>query len=339
MSNPAEILTLSIAVKGEVVSCNLPEFRDAVTLFLSEINRDLVTDDQFGQAEIDVKRLKSIEESIVAAKKKALEDAETLRNLFDSLDDATGEVSKARLELEKLIKQKKESVKSALVATALNNINCAPHLRLKTYGTRMDSAIKGKRTLDSMEAALNQAVGMANEQIAKCREVIAVWQKANDEDSPPDYDALIITSPDMVRLELQRRSEKKAADAECRRLEDVAEQERQKARAAQASAVASAAPSEVDRRNEWERQEKEDKAAMQAAPAPQPIAPAVVATPAPEGETEEQELARYKAACLACFAPLKAARAALQHPANIEKAGKLAAAINAAWTELKGGAK
>lgn len=328
----SEILTLTVAVKGEVVSSNLPEFREAVTLFLSEVNRDLTTDEQFGQAEIDVKRLKTIEDGIASAKVKALADAETLRTLFDNLDEANEEVRKARLELENLVKRQKESVKAALVATALNKVDCAPHLRLKNYRERIEAAIKGKRTLDSMETALNQAVGMANEQIEKCRLVIEEWKKANDEDFPPDFDALIITSPDIVRLELQRRTEKKAADAERRRLEKIAEDERAAARRAMAEAQAAAKAQEAVAApapvvvNELPIREK----------APLPV---TGETQAPEQQDDETaERVRFIALVRAAFAPIKAAREGLKHPKNIEAAKAFAAGVASHWETLaKGG--
>ena len=323
------ILTLTVAVKGEVVSSNLPEFREAVTLFLSEVNRDLTTDEQFGQAEIDVKRLKAIEEGIAAAKVKALADAETLRTLFDNLDEANEEVRKARLELENLVKRQKESVKAALIATALNKVDCAPHLRLKNYRERIEGAIKGKRTLDSMETALNQAVGMANEQIDKCRAVIDEWKIANDEDFPPDFDALIITSPDMVRLELQRRTEKKAADAERRRLEQEAEKARADARRAMAEAQAAAKAQ-----------------APVAVPVPVVVQelpiregqPTMVDNDVEQGESEAAERARFISLVRVAFAPIKAAREALKHPKNIEAAKAFAAGVASHWEILtKGG--
>lgn len=304
----SEILTLTVAVKGEVVSSNLPEFREAVTLFLCEVNRDLKTDEQFGQAEIDVKRLKAIEEGIAAAKVKALADAETLRALFRNLDEANEEVRKARLELENLVKRQKESVKADLVATALHKVACAPHLRLRNYRERIEGAIKGKRTLDSMESALNQAVGMANEQIDQCRAVIDEWKMANDEDFPPDFDALIITSPDMVRLELQLRTEKKAADAERRRLEKIAEEERANSRRAMAEAQA---------------------------------APVVVQElPTREGgESEAAERARFIALVRAAFGSIKAAREGLKYSNNILVAKAFAVGVASHWESLtKGGA-
>jgi len=332
----SDILTLTVAVKGEVVSSNLPEFREAVTLFLSEVNRDLTTDEQFGQAEIDVKRLKAIEDGIAAAKVKALADAETLRTLFDNLDEANEEVRKARLELENLVKRQKESVKAALVATALNKVDCAPHLRLKNYRERIEGAIKGKRTLDSMETALNQAVGMANEQIDKCRDVIEEWKKANDEDTPPDFDALIITSPDMVRLELQRRTEKKAADAERRRLEKIAEEERAAARRAMAEAQAAA-----------KAQAAVAAPAPAPAPAPTPVVvnelpireeqPALIDKDVEQGESETAERARFVALVRSAFGPIKEAREGLKHPKNIEAAKAFAAGVASHWETLTKG--
>lgn len=335
MSDTTEPLALAIVVKGEVVSSNLPEFRDAVKFFVGAINRDLVTDDQFNQADVDAKRLKALEEAIAAAKQKALADAVTLHALFTALDDSSEEIRKTRLDLENQIKRQKESVKSQLVADALNKVDCAPHLRLKTYGSIVENAIKGKRTLDSMEKALSQIVGSLNEQLAATKAVIAEWEAANE--ICPDAETLALEPAETVRLKLQQRTQARIAAEEKKRLAHVAEEERQKRIAAEAEAKAAQAPPAVAPVVVNETPVRETQAPLsytRETQAPAPSA-AEVAT-----EDEAAERARFVAIVRQAFVPIKEARAALKFPNNRTAALAFTNGVLEHWETLsKGGAK
>jgi hypothetical protein len=314
-----------------------------VTLFVGTINRDLATDEQFGQAEIDVKRLQQVEEGIAAAKEKALRDAEQLHALFASLDDANEQVRTARLDLQKQIDQQKKSVKAQLVADALNQINCTPRLRLKTYGSIVENSIKGKRTLDSMKKALDVIVGSLNKALAASKAEITEWEKANGE-TVPDAETLELEPADSVRLKLQARTRERENAKERKRLADEAEKERQARLKAEADAKANAAPSpapvlenppfaapsESERFDAWDQQEQEVKAAM---PAPAPTTP----SPSSPDESEAEELARLCATIRAAFAPIKVARESLKHPQNILLAREFAAAVLPAYERLQKG--
>jgi hypothetical protein len=339
-------MTLSIVCKGEVISSNLPEFRDAVVAFVGAINRELVTDEQFGQAEIDVKRLKSIEEATLAAKEKALRDAETLHALFTSLDEIAEIPRQARLDLSGLIDRQKKAVRAQLVADALNRIECAAHLRLKNFGAIVEGSIKGKRTLDSMQKALDIIVGSLNAQIAASKAVITEWESANQE-RVPDADALEIEQPETVRLKLQARTDARKAAEERKRLEE--EQARERRRLADEVAAERAANAQLV---------QAQVAAPQPAPVPQaqesaaPV-PIVESLPASEPasepaqefaltaeESEEEELARLCFAIRAAFSPIRTVKESLKHQRNIDLAKAFASNINVAfkWLE-KGGDK
>lgn len=333
-------MTLSIVCKGEVISSNLPEFRDAVVAFVGAINRELVTDEQFGQAEIDVKRLKNIEEATLAAKEKALRDAETLHALFVSLDEIAEIPRQARLDLSSLIDRQKKAVRAQLVADALNRIECAAHLRLKNFGAIVEGSIKGKRTLDSMQKALDIIVGSLNAQIAASKAVIAEWEAANQE-RVPDADVLEIEQPETVRLKLQARTDARKAAEERKRLEE--EQARERKRLADEVAAERAT-----------RLQAEAAAAPQPAPAPQAqeaTAPAPIVESLPTSEpaqefaltaeeSEDEELARLCFAIRAAFSPIRNVKESLKHQRNIDLAKAFANNINAAfkWLE-KGGDK
>ncbi len=351
----APVMALAVVVKGEVVSSNLVEFRASVKGYIAKINKELKTDEQFGQAELDVKSLKKMEELHKLAEERVLSQAEGINALLKELTESNSEVSRVRLDLEATIKRQKEMVKSRLVADALNQVECAPHLRLKTFGSIVENAIKGKKSLESMEKSLREIVGSLNEQLRASYAVIAEYEAANE--VVPDKDTLALGAAENVRLELARRKQAREAADEKKRLEKIADDERNarlKAEAemkrereanekAQRERYAAPVPVEAERDEEWERREQETKATF--SPAPVVQAPAAVAAPAPQpvGYTSSQspaaEMLRFQEVCLTAFASLKTARAEIQHEENAAKIDVFRAAINAAWKVMKGGAQ
>jgi hypothetical protein len=312
-------MKLAVVVKGEVVSSNLVEFRTAVTAFVAAINRNLTTDLEFGQAEDDVKQLKKLEDLHKLSEARVLEQAQGINQLLKELKESSEEVSKVRLELEKTIKSRKEAVKSQLVSAALNNLECAPHLRLKTFGSVVENSIKGKKTLESMEKSLAQITGSLNEQLAASKAVIAEYEESNE--VVPDADTLMLGNAENVRLVLAQRKQAREAAEEKKRLEQIAENERNariKAEAQRESAIGQTVLVETV-----------------PVPAPAVTAPAVVA---PEQATEEEEMSIFMNVCLNAFAQLKTARAEIKHEENAVKIDAFRGSINAAWKVLKGGA-
>lgn len=320
MNHTFELIPLTIETRGEVIASNVDEFRVLVRGALANINRELRTDEEFGQAELDVKALKSAEDAVKAAKEKALADAEQLNALFRALDETGEEIRAPRLELEKLIAKRKEEVKTELVTEALGKLDCAPRLRAGTFGRSLQDAIKGKRTLDSMRKALEVTVTTHNAMIGKCRVAIDTFTWEHGKELALDAEDLEVKSLDQVEAELRRRLEAVRAEEERKRL--AAEAEKARAEAAQARREAAEA--------------SKPPLPPVATPAPRPAAPVEpqAAPPAAEKPLEIEAGAEwddFKAKVVAAFAPVKAARAALQHPDNQAKAQAFAEAVGQAW--------
>jgi hypothetical protein len=321
-------MTLSIVCKGEVVSSNLPEFRQAVVALVGSINRNLTTDNDFAQAKTDVKKLTEVEARIADAKDKALRDAEQLHALFSALDDANEEVRAARLDLQKQVERQEKAIKAQLVADALNRIECAPHLRLKNFGAIVEGSIKGKRTLDSIQKALDVIAGSLNAQITAAKAVIDEWETANQE-RVPDADLLEIEQPETVRLKLQARTAERKAAEERKRLADEAAAERAARVKAEAEAKAQEKP-------------QEDRVY---APAGEPLPAQVLPASAAKQEfaltaeeSADEELTRFISGVRAAFVPIKTLRQSLKNARNIELAQAFASDVNAAFNQiLKGG--
>lgn len=325
-----DLMALSVIVKGEVLSSNLAEFRESVKKFTAEINRDLCTDEQFGQAEIDVKSLKKLEEVHALAQERTLSQAEGINALLKELSESSEEVRKIRLDIESLIKREKERVKSRLIADALNKIECAGHLRLKTFASVVEGSIKGKRTLDSINKALSEVVETINEQLSASAAVIAEYEVQNE--IVPDKETLVLGNAENVRLILAQRKQAREAGEEQKRLQKIADDERNERIKAQAEAKSAieAQALHVETKPVIETE-------LKLAPVVGHVAP--VSNPAPEveDEPEAQELARLISMIRDAFAPIKAARQSLKYPHNILLASEFAAAVLPAFQTLQKG--
>lgn len=312
--NTFENLVLVVEAKGEIVSSNLELFREKVQENLALVNRNLQTDEDFGQAELDVKGLKFAEEVVKEAKRKALEDAESLNAFFAALDESAEEVRQARLELEKLIKERKEKIKKELVAEALGAIDCDPSLKPKFNGV-IDSEIKGKKSVDSIKKGLSRAVALCNGGIRESREVIALFRAQHGDNSVPDERNLEIMNASVVKVELQRRADLKKADEEKARLVEEAAQARREAQAAREETPEAPAP-------------------------PQQSTPIRMSVPVAQvaKKTADTEWAEFKVSIFAAFGQIKEAKQKLEFEENIQRIDEFSKAINAAWkTASRGG--
>mgnify|MGYP006870079599 CR=1 FL=1 len=329
MNHPFEIIPLTVEVRGEITTNNLPEFRDLVRAALVNINRDLKTDDDFEQAEKDVKALKGAEDAVREAAVKAFD--EKLKALVDGLNETAEEIRAPRLEIEKLIAKRKEEVKADLIKQATERIDCAPRLRNSVYGKSLAEAVKGKRSFESMSKALEVVVTIHNGTIGKNRAMIESFTKTHGEELVPDREELETKSPDSVEGELRRRFDAKKAAEERKRLE--AETAAARAAEAKAKAEADAARKEAESAKQPAKSEplpdlpKIDSIQVGTQKPETPRAENVVEFP----QSEDAEWEAFRTAVFTGFGPLKAARESLKHPGNIARAAEFSQGVNAAW--------
>ena len=318
MNNAFSIIPLAIEARGEIITNNLPEFRELVREALGNINRDLVTDEQFGQAELDVKALKEAEDAVRSAAVKAFDDQ--LKALVDGLNETAEEIRVPRLELEKIIAKRKEDVRAEIVEEFLGAFDIEPKLARKHFLAGLQTNIKGKRTLESMRTACRIYQTTQQAMISKCREILASFEKAHGPDLIADRRELELEKPEGLEAELRRRFEAKRAREEKARLE--AEAAAAKAEAAKAQAALAEASKPPLGTSNIER------------PTSNIERPTSNVAKEETQLTADEEWKAFKAAAMAAFAPLKAAKAKLVYPRNTAKAQVFANAINAAWQEV-----
>lgn len=241
--------TLIIQVEGKVVSSNMEAFTEKMREFLASINKELSSDLEFGQAETDAKQLKTIEENIKAAKEKALADAEQLHALFSALDTASEECRQARLNLENQIKKRKEEIKEEIVKAALADLDCQPAYRAQ-YHAEIVTAMKGKKTVDSLKASAAAVVAARNAQFGENKEMLQAHKNAHGIHLVMDEAQLITHSPEALRMTLERRVEKYEAEQREKKLQAEANEAK-----AKADALAKMQADEDERRDRDEKVE------------------------------------------------------------------------------------
>jgi putative phage-type endonuclease len=160
---------LRIQVEGTVIASNLQAFRETALAEIRSVKRELSTDQDFADAELSVKWCREVEDRLEAAKRNALSQTQSIEELFRAIDDVSAEARRVRLDLEKLVKVRKEEVRTAIVVEAQRAL--AKHLAtlsaevepFSVSGVVADfaGAIKGKRSINAMHDAVDAALAEA----------------------------------------------------------------------------------------------------------------------------------------------------------------------------------
>lgn len=166
---PENLPALLIQVSGAITASNLPEFKEAALAVLGGINRDLRTDQDFATAESTVKWCGDVESRLAAAKAHALSQTATIEEVFRAIDEISAEARRVRLDLDKLVKARKEEIRGEIVAggiAAFREHIAALNARLgKPYMPAVpadfNGVIKGKRTVESLRGAVNDELARA----------------------------------------------------------------------------------------------------------------------------------------------------------------------------------
>lgn len=168
---PESLPALHIVINGGVQSSNLADFKATALAVFQSINRNLTSDADFADAEKTVKWCGDVEDRLKAAKEHALSQTESIDALFRTIDDISAEARRVRLDLDKLVKARKEAIREEIVMEGRNALaaHCeALNARIgKQYMPQVHAdfaaAIKGKRTVDSLRDAV--ATTLANAKI------------------------------------------------------------------------------------------------------------------------------------------------------------------------------
>ena len=169
---PGMLPALRIELTGAVTASNLAEFRDTAIAVFQGIRTDLQTDQDFADAEQTVKWCEDIEDRLRAAKDHALSQTRSIDELFRAIDAITAESKAKRLELDKLVKARKEQIRGEIMTNGRDAV--IEHYRVvnATLGEHaiaipsslpadLAAAVKGKRTVTTLKDAVDGVVTAA----------------------------------------------------------------------------------------------------------------------------------------------------------------------------------
>ncbi|WKL53110.1 YqaJ viral recombinase family protein [Pseudomonas kielensis] len=287
---PDQLPALRIEVTGMVTESNLGAFKSHAMTVFGGINTELATDQDFADAETTVKWCGDVEDRLKAAKEHALSQTESIDALFKAIDDIAAEARRKRLELEKLVKARKDTIRNDIVIDAakalqvhIDQINGTFNGRIRMPKVVADFAgvIKGKRTIASLKEAADSELARAKIEASRIADLIRLNLNSLNELAADHkflfhdaQDLVQKANDDLVALVKVRINEHELAEQKKRELE----QQRQQA-AQQAAVQQQAEPAQV------------------AEPQPKAVEPAPVTTTAavaPITQTQADDGRRFK---------------------------------------------
>lgn len=174
-----------VQATGMVTASNLAEFKEAATTFIANIKTELISDDDFAQAEATVKFCKDAEGNLESTKASVLAQMSTVDEVVRTLDHIKKQLADKRLMLDKLVTKEKEARKLSIVNEAAAKFTA--HIQMleeeikpiRLSGAQVKNsfadAIKGKKSLASMQDAVDTA--LANIKIALDTEAADIRKK------------------------------------------------------------------------------------------------------------------------------------------------------------------
>lgn len=163
--NLEELPALVVDISGEVRASNLPEFKDRALAMIASVKTELVTDQDFADAEKAIKAFDKAEKQLEAAKTAALQQTASIDELFKTIDHLKAEMRDKRLLLNRTVKAEKENRKAQIVEqadrafTAWLNQQASPAPVNVHFAPAI--AMKGKKTISSLQSAADDALAAA----------------------------------------------------------------------------------------------------------------------------------------------------------------------------------
>lgn len=282
---PSALPALRIEVSGAVTASNLDEFKDTALAVIRSVNRDLQTDQDFADAEKAVKWCGDVEGRLEAAKQHALSQTTSIDELFRTMNEISAEAKRVRLDLDKLVKARKESIRVEIVdegRKALREHIEALNTRLgKAYMPAVPAdfagAIKGKRTVDSIRDAVGTTLANAKIEASAIADRIQInlntlLDQAKDHAFLfADTSALVLKDSEhvavLVKSRIAEHQQAEAARLEAER-ERIRAEEQRRAEAAESAKAAMAAEAQrlADASKNTEAQQPQQ--VLKAEPAP-----------------------------------------------------------------------
>ncbi|MBH1591931.1 YqaJ viral recombinase family protein [Stenotrophomonas maltophilia] len=259
---PDQMPALRIEVTGMVTASNLAEWKEQAIAVFQGISTELVSDQDFADAEKTVKWCGDIEDQLKAAKQHALSQTQSIDLLFKTIDAIAEEARSKRLALEKRVKTRKDERRTEIGNAARRAVQQHVLAINETLGEHaipmpaqliadIGDAMKGKRSFASMQEAVDAVAANAKVDASQSAERI----RANIRVMEMEVGTHAALFPDRVqlcstksaedlrnlmaaRISQHQQAEQDRLDAEREKIRKEEEERAQKAAAAEQAAQA-----------------------------------------------------------------------------------------------------
>lgn len=242
---PDELPALLVELVGEVRSTNLATWQSTVVARIQAISTDLQSDEDFAVAERTVKFLDDGEKRLDMVKSQALAQTASIDDLFRTIDALKSKMRAKRLNLDKLVKARKKSIRAEIVAEGVKAF--ADHISglnaqigrpyMPKVPADFAGAIKGKKSVKSLRDAVADELARgkieANEIAGRIQINLKVLREraADHVQLFPDAAQIVLKAPEDLDTLITARIAEHAEKMEAER-QRIAEQERARAEAA-----------------------------------------------------------------------------------------------------------
>jgi len=207
----------SVVVRGEITASNLTEITPQFDAYLENINTELSTDQDFADAEANAKNCREMAKRIEALQENIIGQMVSVNEVNGVLENYKKAFNAIGLKLEKAVKDQKESLKTQAImkakisyadfVTELNkgiDIPLSHRLVCPDFAT----AIKGVKTLESMQSRINdalangkaEATALANDVKTK---VAYISESIKGYEHLFKIDAIVFSDIDYIKLHIQ----------------------------------------------------------------------------------------------------------------------------------------
>lgn len=234
-----DLPALNVQINGSVIASNLDGWRETVVARIQAINTDLKSDEDFAVAEKTASFLSDGEKRLDAVRSAVQAQAADIDAVFRTIDTLREEMRAKRLNLEKLVKARKESIRMEIMQDAQAKL--AEHVKnlnerigwfngcpiISPAAADFATAIKGKKTVASLRDACDTELARAKIATSAIADRIEANRKAMGDNAAlfPDFPHVCTKErTDFANLIAVRVQQQK--DAEAKREAERAEAER-----------------------------------------------------------------------------------------------------------------
>ena len=207
---------LVLRITGSVQQSNLKEFESAAMSVIAGIKTELKTDDDFAEAENNIKSCKLIEIRVGQARNDALQSTKEIADLVDAVERIERKFRDTRLTLERQVKTEKEKRKSEIITEAVRKIEADAFASPAKHGfsinfQAINEAMKGKKSIAKMREAVGAIVEVEKQRLVALEcdylaNISAIEQ--SEAEFPglfPDKKNLALSNPEVVAAQIESR--------------------------------------------------------------------------------------------------------------------------------------